>query len=194
MDYFTSDWHLGHRNIVTLSKRPFKSVDEMDKYIEDMVLSTAKKGDNIYFLGDIAFGKDPAIKLLEKIKKAGIYFYWILGNHDKHFDLKEFAPYCHTISEHKIISRNDKRIHMYHFPLAVWDKSYHNSFHLYGHIHKSSFELKGIDEVMQGKTLNANLEFHDYKMWSLPEVFDYMETRPDNWDYKLFLEERSTRQ
>lgn len=31
MVFFTSDLHLGHRNIIQLCNRPFSSIDEMDR-------------------------------------------------------------------------------------------------------------------------------------------------------------------
>ena len=31
MVFFTSDLHLGHRNIIRLCNRPFSSIDEMDE-------------------------------------------------------------------------------------------------------------------------------------------------------------------
>lgn len=35
MVYFTSDLHLGHRNILRLCDRPFASIEEMDEVLMD---------------------------------------------------------------------------------------------------------------------------------------------------------------
>ena len=50
MKYFTSDWHIGHENVIKFSDRPFKSIEAMNQTIIDMVLDTVKKGDRYYWL------------------------------------------------------------------------------------------------------------------------------------------------
>src|SRR5688572_11610448 len=50
--YFSSDWHLGHANIIKYDGRPFKSVDEMDLAIINNVTGQLQDGDNLYYLGD----------------------------------------------------------------------------------------------------------------------------------------------
>jgi calcineurin-like phosphoesterase family protein len=52
MDWFSSDWHLGHENIIRICDRPFSSVEEMDKTIMGNMLSVMKRKDTLYFLGD----------------------------------------------------------------------------------------------------------------------------------------------
>ena len=56
--YFTSDLHLGHKNIIRLSKRPFISVEEMDEEIIRRFNSLVTENDTVYDLGDTYF-KNP---------------------------------------------------------------------------------------------------------------------------------------
>jgi len=61
--FFTSDTHFGQQRTLELSKRPFKTVEEMD---ETMVLSwnsKVKKEDTVFHLGD--FGKPSVITQLK---------------------------------------------------------------------------------------------------------------------------------
>lgn len=190
MDWFSSDWHLGHDAVRRLANRPFGSVSEMNVAIMHNMLEEVKKGDSFYFLGDIAWRDELAIQAVRAFAEKGVDFHWILGNHDEKYKLQYFQPYCKSISTRRVITRNDIRINMCHFPQLVWNNSFRNSFHLFGHIHAGSFELEEISNRMEGKCLNVNLEFHNYKPWSLDEVFDYMESRNDNWDYKLLKEGR----
>ena len=55
MVYFTSDLHLGHRNIISLQYRPFESVEEMDRALIDNFNSVVKKNDTVFILGDICY-------------------------------------------------------------------------------------------------------------------------------------------
>ena len=49
--FFTSDHHFGHRNIIKLCNRPFKSVEEMDEYMITQWNNMIKKGDFIEIVG-----------------------------------------------------------------------------------------------------------------------------------------------
>lgn len=78
--WFTSDMHLGHSNIIELSKRPFKDIEDMDKQLINNWNSRVKPNDTIYHLGDFCF---------RNIKKFNQYFHnlnghiiFIQGNHD----------------------------------------------------------------------------------------------------------------
>lgn len=190
MDYFTSDWHLGHYNTIRYSMRPFKDVEEMDNTIIDNLLSKVKKGDNLYFLGDIAMDADHATPFIEKILKRKINFFWVVGNHDVKI-IKKLQEQDTKIRffDTLTIKRYHKIIHLNHFPLMLWEKSFRNSFHLYGHVHCLSPELEEVEKRQTGKALNVNVEFNDFKPFSLYDVFDIMETKEDNWDY-LLLQKR----
>ena len=55
MNYYIADLHLGHKNIIRLSNRPFHSVEEMDQTIINNINKTIKPEDDLYILGDFAF-------------------------------------------------------------------------------------------------------------------------------------------
>lgn len=192
MDWFTSDWHLGHTNSIKLGNRPFSTIEEMDKGIKATFFSKVHKGDNIYFLGDMGFSIEATQLFLDEVNKHKLNFYWILGNHDKKLQpCKRFIKQCKEITTSKVIKRDKTKIYMSHYPHLTWEGSLSNSFHLYGHIHKNSFERTELEELMLGKTLNVNLEFNNFKPWNLDDIFTYMKTRPSNWDKRLFDKELS---
>lgn len=188
MDYFTSDWHLGHRAIIEISSRPFKNVEEMEESILNNSIRKMKKGDNLYFLGDLSFDTSTSDRVLEEINKRKINFFWILGNHDIKRFKKEYETKFVRVHGSLIIKRDKKIIHMNHFPLIAWEKSFRNSFHLYGHIHDFSKEKDELEKRIGGKSLNVNVEMNDYKPYSLNDIFDIMEIKEDNWDYRIFKE------
>lgn len=76
--YFTSDWHLGHKNI--LKYRPqFKSIEEHDNTFITTFNETVSKRDVVYFLGDIIF-TDDALEQFKQLRYCRKVLY--LGNHD----------------------------------------------------------------------------------------------------------------
>lgn len=91
--YFTSDWHLGHKNILTYCPdRPGETIEEMGEIFIQNTLSTLVKDDHLWFLGDVVMGdRAKNLKLLQPLVDAGIHLHLISGNHD----------YCHPVGHKK---------------------------------------------------------------------------------------------
>ena len=53
MIYFTSDQHLGHPAIISMQKRPFRNVGDMNRTIISNYNSMVHKDDTVFILGDI---------------------------------------------------------------------------------------------------------------------------------------------
>ena len=78
--FYTSDWHIGHRNIVNYRDK-FSSTKEHDKTIIDNYNETIMKRDTVYFLGDICFDKASldVIRALPGRKRL------VMGNHENQY-------------------------------------------------------------------------------------------------------------
>lgn len=73
MIYFTADTHFGAQRTLDMSRRPFKTVEEMDMTLVDNINETCKDG-ILYHLGD--FGNH---EMVEKIK---VPVCLIIGNYE----------------------------------------------------------------------------------------------------------------
>ena len=87
MNYFTSDIHFCDITTLKADCRPFKSINQFDKYIIKLWNKTAKKNDTIYVVGDLLdcdgpnhFSWHKALKYIKKIK-ANIVL--IMGNNEQ---------------------------------------------------------------------------------------------------------------
>ena len=67
MYYFTSDAHIGHRNILSLCHRPFETILEHDQEIIKRHNSLVSDADTIYDLGDVES------QTLEELQKRALY-------------------------------------------------------------------------------------------------------------------------
>ena len=77
-----SDTHFDHDNIIKYCARPFANVQEMNQVLLNNWNNTVKPDDDIYFLGDLAFGRGarPATYWLNQLN-GNIQF--VAGNHDR---------------------------------------------------------------------------------------------------------------
>jgi calcineurin-like phosphoesterase family protein len=175
MKYFTSDFHLGHANIIKFCNRPFSSVEEMDETITDNFLKTVKPGDIVYFLGDLAMNREPALKFLAKIPE-NVQFHFIYGNHDMKLP-EYFKQYCDTVSQYKNIQEKGKDIFLCHYPMYTWPSSHYGSWMCFGHHHWDT------RNIFYGKMMNVSVDANNFKLVSFDEVVSFMETRENNWDY-----------
>lgn len=79
--WFTSDLHLGHRNIIRYCDRPFTSVAAMDAALTDRWNRVVAPDDTVWVLGDVAMGAiDRSLGLVDRLAGRKIL---VAGNHDR---------------------------------------------------------------------------------------------------------------
>jgi calcineurin-like phosphoesterase family protein len=184
--WFISDTHFGHANIIKYSNRPFLNVDDMnDKMIKEWN-KLVKPGDLVYHMGDFAFMPYHTFKGFLWNLNGNIHL--MLGNHDKmiteHKDelLKQgkFA----SIQHYRELKASGKTLILFHYGQRVWNKSHHDSIHLYGHSHGSlppfgkSVDV-GVDckEIVCAAGPQGKKDASEYRPIHLDEVLDYMDKR-----------------
>jgi len=81
MDFFISDCHFGHQNIIKYMNRPFDSVSDMNECMIKSWNSVVKKEDKVFVVGDVFLcDKDESRKIMSRLNG---YKVLIAGNHDR---------------------------------------------------------------------------------------------------------------
>jgi len=179
MNWFTSDLHLGHKNIVgpKVSNwkdgyRDFDSIEEMYTELLRQLNKHVAVDDTLYILGDISFkGNDTIRNYRSRIGCQNIIF--IKGNHDKRSSIQSVFGHCHDVLE---VDIEGIKFCLSHYAHRVWNKSHRNSIHLYGHSHGR------LEHEPWGKSMDVGVDaayarYGQYRPFSLVEVMGIMDTR-----------------
>ena len=91
MIYFTADLHLGHRGIIAMKNRPFRTVEEMNRALIMNFNAVVSRRDTVYILGDICHHLDVESSngLIRRLNGDKIL---LSGNHDKQYDSSTVKP------------------------------------------------------------------------------------------------------
>jgi len=179
MKWFTSDWHLGHDNVMKFSERPFKEIGEMNERVISNMISAIRPGDEFFFLGDLAWRRYALDGFFERWPR-NVNFHWILGNHDRQW--QPFKKKCASIGDMKKTKVDGNAVILSHYPMLTWDRSHYNSWMLFGHHHRNSHGTAELEDRIQGKMFNVNLEWNNYMPYSEDDIKKIMDKKPDNWD------------
>ena len=169
MIFFTADTHFNHTNIIAYSKRPFRSVKEMDEKIIENWNSVVKTEDIVYHLGDFCFGD--AQQYLKRLNGKIIR---IKGSHDKDIQqpyIIQFYP-----SELKDEYNNKRQIVLCHYSMRSWDKSHYASWMLFGH-HHGGLEPYGL-------SFDVGVDTNNFYPYSLKDIENKMKTLKPIVDYR----------
>lgn len=143
--FFTSDTHFGHKAIMDYCKRPFSSVDEMNKMLVSNWNEVVSEGCTVFHLGDFAFGGLPFWEDIRSRLKGRIIL--IKGNHDGRQNLQNInrlQELFDIIELEMVINLDGHPIILNHYPLLCYSGSFnHSVWALHGHVHEgpNSFGL-----------------------------------------------------
>jgi calcineurin-like phosphoesterase family protein len=158
MTYFTADTHYGHARVIEYTKRPFKSVEEMNRVMIDNWNSVVRKQDIVYHLGDFSFlPPERSKKIFDQLNGEK---HLVLGNHDRNMRGMGWA----SISDYKEIKVNGQAITLLHYAMRVWNKSHRGAWQLYGHSHNS---LEDLDSALQ---IDVGVDARNFYPISFEEV------------------------
>ena len=173
--FWIADTHFGHEMFIRRKLRPFDTLREMDECMIENWNSIVKPGDTVKHLGDFALKKSPdQINELIKILNGNIHL--IQGNHDKYNVYKRcnFA----SIREYEGITVNDQYIFMCHYPMISWNRSFHGSWHIYGHTHENMEKTQIVRDLLSHLlSFNAGVEINNYTPVSFEQIEEEMKTR-----------------
>lgn len=78
--FFIADTHFGHEAMIRFENRPFKDLKDMEEQLVKNWNETVDDGDEVYMLGDFAFGdKAEVSRLCNRLNGKKTL---VLGNHD----------------------------------------------------------------------------------------------------------------
>jgi calcineurin-like phosphoesterase family protein len=171
--FFTADFHHSHCKILKYAERPFKDVEEMNEALLRNYNSIVSKDDTVFFLGDIAFGLDNAVKCLNSMNGT---VHFILGNHDKEYEASiRDANNVASVNNLLDIEIDGQPITLCHYALRVWHKSHFDSYMLYAHSHNRL--------EPEGKQLDVGVDAHNFKPVDYGHIKFLMKMRPHNFNY-----------
>lgn len=161
MNYYTSDLHFGHTNIIKFCNRPWANANEMDQDLIEKWNTRIEEDDHVYILGDFCFNKSRFVELLGKLKG---FKHFVLGNHDpkgithatKHLKNVCYHELVHTVKD------EGKKIVLCHYPIREWNGYYHNTVHFHGHTHGS------IGDNFHPNAFDVGVDSRDYE----PKLYD----------------------
>ena len=172
MDFFTSDTHFSHTNIIKHCNRPFSNITDMDDHLLNNINSTVRPSDTLYHLGDFAW-KKTASKYREKIRCRNVIL--ILGNHDPQtkegqpqstlYDI--FSRVFVMLRIRPVISGSPQPIILSHYAMKTWNGSHRGSWHFFGHSH-------GTLPSDGSKSLDVGVDQHNYSPINLETVTNLM--------------------
>lgn len=157
--FFTADQHFGHHGVLSMSKRPFSSVEAMDEAMIETWNSVVRPGDIVWHLGDFSFkSPKPPEAYLDRLHGTK---HLVVGNHDR-ARVREAG--WSSVQESAQISVDGERLYLHHFPHLEWPAYFRGCSHLFGHVHGNR---RGV-----GRSCDVGVDSWGFRPVTLPEILE----------------------
>ena len=173
-NFYISDLHFGHANILHFDNRPWLNTDDMEKALISNWNKVVTKQDTVYILGDFCWGKENDwIEILEQLNGNKVL---IKGNHD--ITPQKSKKYFQDVKDYKEIDDNGRKVILCHYPIPYFKNHYYGWYHLYGHTH-NTFEYHMANHQ---KYLMEELYGVKCEMYNVGCMLPYMNYTPRTLD------------
>ncbi len=130
--FFTSDTHFGDAPRLRVDKRPFASIGEMDRAIVERWNEVVGLDDEVWHLGDFAFGP-PAQRIAKLLGALNGRKHLIIGNNDGPDTIE--LPGWASVQHYAELTVEGKRLVLCHYPFRTWNRMGQGVINLHGHSH-----------------------------------------------------------
>lgn len=189
--WFTSDLHLGHRNVIHFCNRPFADIKEMGPALIQNWNDTVGDNDIVFVLGDTFWFNDSMAikKVLSQLKGKDIYM--LPGNHDdfeRYYRIDD--PRIHLCADVVIcwITEENKKpkceVYLQHCPASTWPHRENGAYHFFGHIHSQPGKTEGVDQnlTLHWNQADVGCDFWKWTPVDLDTLIDYCKMKKDDMD------------
>lgn len=128
--FFTADTHFGDHRTINLQKRPFDSVDAMDRVLIQRWNAVVGPDDVVWHLGDVARRGSDVPALLGRLNGTK---HLLRGNNDP--DATVAATGWESAGNYAEIETDGYRLVLCHYPFRSWNGQHRGALNLHGHSH-----------------------------------------------------------
>lgn len=134
--FFTSDQHWYHKNVLEFEERPYNTVEEMNTGLIKAWNNTVKPQDTVHHLGDFCFGGyNKWVDILDQLNGKIVLY---KGNHDDTKTLKKLVKDGYFQDVHKVgdyMKINGYQLWLTHYPMEIGLRP--RKYSISGHIHST---------------------------------------------------------
>ncbi|MFH6639334.1 metallophosphoesterase [Streptococcus suis] len=170
MIYFIADTHFYHENVIEFCNRPFINAEDMNRKLINNWNQVVTENDEVYILGDFLF-RGNAKQANEILKSLKGKKFLVKGNHEHYLDspdfdksLFEWVKDYHTLNYHK------RKFVLFHYPILEWEGYFHDSIHLYGHVHNNRTDY--FKDILGDRAINVGADMIDFTPISIEQILD----------------------
>lgn len=170
MVFFTSDLHIGHRNINTY-RTEFTTSEEHDEYMISKIEGLSKR-DVLIVVGDFLFDCDKYNEYIERLREVKCRIKLVMGNHDSIELYKENSLMTQgkTSIEVQLPLFSYKNMWIQHCPIHPKEMRGRKG-NVHGHLHKET-----LNDPMY---FNVNIDCNDYEFVALDTIKEFFDKQPN---------------
>lgn len=177
MIFYTSDLHFGHDRVISMDKRPFRNVNEMNKEMTRRWNKKVRQKDSVYILGDFSLSPKQLPLILPHLNG---HKFLIKGNHDRMSE--ENKKLFTDVFDYKIIKDDGKKVIMSHYFMPTYQSAHSGAIMLHGHSHATreaeiEEKVKRMyrEEGVPCRAFNVGCMYFDYTPATLDEIIEFWE-------------------